>query len=69
MTLIARRGRAGCIAIEPLANDPRPATAILDRLDPPQDQLGIGLADRQGSHSLPIGREFIKVKMCRRMLP
>ena len=50
MTLIARRGRAGCIAIEPLANDPRPPSAVLDLLDPPQDQLGIRLADGQGSH-------------------
>jgi len=28
---------------------------MLDRLDPPQDQLGKGLADRQRSHIRMIG--------------
>ena len=48
--LLFLRLRPGGIDIEPLADDPRPPTAILDRLDPPQDQLRIGLTDGQGAH-------------------
>lgn len=33
-----------------LPDDPRRPAAVLDRLDPPQDQLGVGLADGEGSH-------------------
>ena len=38
------------IDIEPLTNDERPPTAILDLLDPPKDQLRIGLANGKSSH-------------------
>ncbi|HEX4124303.1 MAG TPA: hypothetical protein VHY37_06205 [Tepidisphaeraceae bacterium] len=36
--------------MKPLADDPRRLRAILHRLDPPQDQLGVGLADGEGEH-------------------
>jgi len=29
-----------------------------DRLDPPQDQFGVGLADGEGEHAILIGKEW-----------
>ena len=38
-----------------LANDPPQAASELARLDPPQDQPGVGMADGEGEHEGDIG--------------
>ena len=48
--LLLLRLRPRCIDIEPLTDDSRRPGAILDFLDPPQDQLGIQLPDGEGAH-------------------
>jgi hypothetical protein len=48
---------ASRVDVEAFAHDARRARPQLDRLDPPQDQLGIGLADGEGTHATArIGR-------------
>lgn len=49
-------GFACRVDVKPFPDDPRRPAAVLDRLDPPQDQLGIRLADGEGSHGIDIDK-------------
>jgi hypothetical protein len=43
-------GLQGGVDVERLADDAGAPVAVLDRLEAAQDQLGVGLADAEGSH-------------------
>ena len=43
--------RLARVDVEAFPHDPRRPRPQLRRLDPPQDQLGVGLADGEGTHS------------------
>jgi hypothetical protein len=47
--------------VKTLADDPRRPRAILHRLDPPQDQLGVRLADGESEHVAYIARMSIEL--------
>src|SRR3954451_5381519 len=46
------------VNVKPLPHDRRRPRPQLRRLDPPQDQLGIRLANGEGTHALFIGRAW-----------
>jgi hypothetical protein len=67
---------AGGVDIEPLADDAGRPAAVLDRLEPSQNLLGVGLANGEGSHALCVGqiawlieRESIKIRLMTQQQP